>query len=60
MRPRTLGKIVFGTLIAVCLITAFIYALASPTPDHLYKSIRGVTYSLMAITFALIYRYFED
>ena len=60
MRPRTLGKIVFATLAVICLLVALIYALASPDLEHLYKSLRGITYAVMALTFATIYRYFED
>jgi hypothetical protein len=60
MRPRTFGKIVIGVAIAGCLSTALIYASASPDPGDIYKSIRAITYAIMALTFATIYRYFED
>ncbi len=60
MRPRTLGKIVIVVLIVACVLTAVIFALASPDPEKIYKSFRAVTYAILALTFATIYRYFED
>ena len=60
MRPRTLGKIVIAVLMVACLIVAVIYASESPSTEHFYKSLRGLTYAVMALTFATIYRYFED
>ena len=61
MRPRTLGKIVVAVLTFCALMTAFAYALASPkeTAD-MYKCFRSITYAVMALTFATLYRYFED
>ncbi len=60
MRPRTLGKIVLGVLTVMCLLTAFYYALDSPDVADLYRSMRGITYSVMALVFATLYRYVED
>jgi len=60
MRPRTLGKIVIGILTFCALFMAFLYVLASPDTREMYKAFRGVTYSVMALTFATLYRYFED
>ena len=61
MRPRTLGRIVVATLAVIALIMAFLAALASPTETReMYRALRGVTYGLMALTFATLYRYFED
>lgn len=61
MRPRTLGKIVIAVLTFVALATAFLYALASPRETaEMYKAFRGITYAVMALTFATLYRYFED
>ncbi len=60
MRPRILGRIIVGVLIVVCLLVALIYASEDPQPDEIYKSLRGITYALMALTFATCYRYFED
>ena len=61
MRPRTLGKIVVAVLTFCALVTAFAFALSSPkeTAD-IYKSFRAITYAIMALTFATLYRYFED
>ena len=61
MRPRTLGKIVIAVLIVIALLLATIYASASPkeTPD-MYKAFRAITCAIMALTFATLYRYFED
>jgi hypothetical protein len=60
MRPRTLGKIVVAVIMVMLLITAFIYALESPDPDKAYKSYRAITLAIMALSFAICYRYFED
>ena len=60
MRPRVLGKITVGTAVAICVIVALIYALASPAPEHIYRSLRSITYAILALTFAVLYRYFED
>ncbi len=61
MRPRTLGKIAIGVLTVVCLLTALIYALHSPeAPDKYYKMWRGLTFAIMALTFATLWRYVED
>jgi len=60
MRPRNLGKITVSVLMVVCILVAFIYALQHPEPDKIYKSIRAITYAVLALTFATIYRYFED
>jgi len=61
MRPRTLGKIVVAVATVSLLIVALIYALESPNETReMYKAFRGITYSIMALTFATLYRYFED
>ena len=60
MRPRTLGKTLVAVLVVVCLLIAFIYALESPGEAELYKSLRAITYAIMGLTFATVYRYFED
>jgi len=60
MRPRSLGKIVVGALIVSCMLVAFIYASEDPDTAAIYKSIRAVTYAIMGLTFATVYRYFED
>ena len=61
MRPRTLGKIVVATLTVIALIMAFLGALASPSETgEMYRALRGITYGSMALTFATLYRYFED
>ncbi len=61
MRPRTLGKIVIGVLTFCALFMCFLYAMASPKEvGEMYQAFRGVSYGLMALTFATLYRYFED
>ena len=61
MRPRTLGKIVIVVLMVICMMVAVIYALESPEDTaKLYKCLRGVTFSVLALAFATLYRYFED
>jgi len=59
LRPRTLGKIVIATLVVICLLTALIFALEAGEKE-IYKGVRAITYSIMALTFATLYRYFED
>jgi len=60
MRPRTLGKIVIAVLIVTAVLAALIFALESPDQAEFYKSFRSVTYAILALTFATLYRYFED
>jgi hypothetical protein len=60
MRPRTVGKIVVIVLTFVLLLAALIYALESPEQQDVYKSLRGITLAVMALTFATLYRYVED
>jgi len=60
LRARSVGKIAVGTAVAMCVIVALIYALASPSSEHFYKSLRAITYAILALTFAVLYRYFED
>jgi hypothetical protein len=60
MRPRTLGKIVVAAAMLACLAVALIFALEGPRPEHYYKSLRAITYAIMSLTFATVYRYFED
>lgn len=59
LRPRTLGKIVVGVLVVSALMSAFVFAL-EVKQDTLYKGARAITYGIMGLTFATIYRYFED
>ncbi len=59
MRPRTLGKIVFAVLTVMSLIVALIFAIGVDE-DALYKGYRAITYAIMALTFATLYRYVED
>lgn len=59
MRPRTLGKIVVVILIIVCVLSSFLFAL-EVDEESLYKGTRSITYAIIALTFATIYRYFED
>lgn len=59
MRPRTLGKIVIAILVIVCLLVALLFAL-EVEEETLYKGARAITYAILALTFATIYRYFED
>jgi hypothetical protein len=59
MNLRTLGRIVIATLAVVCFLTALIYALESPDAQHVYKSLRSISYAIMALTFVTAYRYFE-
>lgn len=61
MRPRTLGKLVIAILTFCALFMAFYCALGSPhEPGEMYVAFRGITYAVMALTFATLYRYFED
>jgi hypothetical protein len=59
MRPRALGKITIIVLMIVCMLVAVIFALEADS-EHLYKGLRGITYSVLALTFATLYRYLED
>jgi hypothetical protein len=59
LRPRTLGKIVIGVLIVCSLMVAMLFALEVKN-DTFYKGFRAITYAIMGLTFATIYRYFED
>ena len=59
LRPRTLGKIAMGVLVFCCLATAFLFALEVKEAT-LYKGMRAITYAVMGLTFATLYRYFED
>jgi hypothetical protein len=59
LRPRTLGKIVVGVMIVCCLMVALLFAIEVRS-DSVYKGYRAVTYAIMGLTFATIYRYFED
>ena len=60
MRPRTLGKIVIAVLTFSALVMAFLYALESPDAREMYKAYRATTYAVMSLTFATLYKYFED
>ncbi len=60
MRPRTFGKIVIIVIIVAAVLTSVIFALESPKEEQLYKCFRAVTYAILALTFATLYRYFED
>jgi hypothetical protein len=59
LRPRTLGKIVVAILLICCLLVALLFALEVKEAE-LYKGARAITYAIMALTFATVYRYFED
>jgi hypothetical protein len=59
MNLRFFGKVIVAVAMVVCLLVALIYALESPDVEHLYKSLRGITYAIMALTFATAYRNFE-
>ena len=59
MRPRTLGKIVVAVLMVCALLVAILFALGVDT-ENLHKGYRAVTYAIIALTFAVLYRYFED
>ena len=60
LRPRTLGKIVIAILIVAALATSFLFVLETGGTDELYKGARAITYAIIALTFATVYRYFED
>jgi hypothetical protein len=60
LRPRTLGKIVLGVAVFCCLATAFLFALGVKNEETYYKGFRAITYAIMGLTFATLYRYFED
>jgi hypothetical protein len=60
MRPRALFRIIVGLCTAAALITALIFAVQSPHEEQIYRSFRAITYAIMALTFATLYRYFED
>jgi hypothetical protein len=60
LRPRTLGKIVIGVLMLAAMLTAWLFALEMDKTEELYKGFRAITYAIIALTFATIYRYFED
>ncbi len=59
LRPRTLGKIVVGVLTLCCMVTSLLYAI-SVHEATLYYGARAITYALLALTLATVYRYFED
>jgi len=59
LRPRAIGKIVIIVLVIVCLLTSLLFALEVDVQD-LYKGLRAITYAVMALTFATLYRYLED
>lgn len=59
LRPRTLGKIVIGVAIVFSLSTSLLFAL-EVGDDDLYLGFRAIAYAIMGLTFATIYRYFED
>lgn len=59
LRPRTLGKIVVGVLIVCALLVALLFAL-QVDENEIYLGYRAITYAIMALTFATIYRYVED
>jgi hypothetical protein len=58
MRPRTLGKIVIAVLMVMCLLTSLIYAITHGATAQ--DNARAVTFAIMALTFATLYRYVED
>ncbi len=60
LRPRTRGKSVIAILIVASLATSFLSVLETGGADELYKGARAITYAIIALTFATVYRYFED
>ena len=59
MRPRTLGKIIIAVLTAVFLLIALIFAI-EVDEEAMYKGYRAITYAVLSLTAATLYRYFED
>jgi len=59
LRPRTLGKIVIIILLVCSMLAALIFAL-EVGEEEIYKGTRAITYALMGLIFATLYRYFED
>ncbi len=62
MRPRTLGKIVIGVFCVMALLTALIYAVThgGDQLEEVHRIGKALTFAVMAVTFAVLYRYFED
>jgi len=60
MEPKMVGRVVTGSLTVVFALLAVIYALAARSPEALYHVAQGVVFALVAICFAVSYRYFED
>ncbi len=59
LRPRSLGKIAIAVLIICCVLIAVLFAI-EVSRDDLYKGARSITYAILALTFATLYRYLED
>ncbi|MHC4479638.1 MAG: hypothetical protein ACYS1C_01510 [Planctomycetota bacterium] len=59
LRPRAFGKITIAVLLIVCLLVSLLFAIEADSGDT-YKAFRAITYAIMALTFATVYRYFED
>ena len=60
IRPRTLGKIAVGALVAVFVVLALVYSLGVEHAEKAYHVYQGEVFALLAICAALLYRYFED
>jgi hypothetical protein len=59
LRPRTVGKITILVLMLLSLAVSLLFAL-EVDGETLYKGHRAITYAIMALTFATLYRYVED
>jgi hypothetical protein len=59
LRPRTIGRIVIAVLIVCALMASLIFAIEVKN-ETFYKGFRAITYAIMGLTFATVYRYFED
>ena len=61
MRPRTIGKIVIGVLIFLSVAIAIDKGIRTPDTELEYwKHFHAVTFAVLSVTFAILYRYFED
>lgn len=60
LRPRTIGKIVVVVIMLATLTTAFLYAVSTDDQTQLYRGVRAVAYAIIGLSFATVYRYFED
>ncbi len=58
MRPRTLGRIAIAVLCVMAVLTSLIYAASHGATAH--DNARALTFAILALVFATLYRYFED